>query len=164
MVGTDFQRKVYLDLETFLEDEELDDKFEVVNLGRKESILPSGKSVSPDVIIRVRESGEIRLRFGCKTSLRERWKQDDRDAMLCGPDIPWVEMTEEEKPKSSTDAIRKKCASIKKNSSFAFVVSMFDRDGMNKMKKALLELLVSNKSFAALQESFLTETNASLHP
>lgn len=156
--GTAFQRKVRDDFEVFLEAEELDDMFEVINLVRQPTILSNGKSVSPDVLIVNKASKEVVVRIGCKTSLRERWKEDDRDAIWCGSDIPWVEMTERERPSSSLESIRRKCAKVKKESNFTFVASMLDPDGMNVVRKSLKNTLVSTSSTLSIEDYTATIT------
>ena len=144
-IGTDFQRKVCDIFETWLETEHLDSIFEVKNLGRKDSALSNGKSISPDGIVVKKATGTIQIRIGVKSSMRERWKQDDRDAILCdlcGPSVPWIEITECEYSNSSLSDIRKKCSEVKAASNFTFVVSLLDRDGMNAMRNNLKKFLI----------------------
>ncbi len=138
-VGTAFQERVYNDLERTLEDEGLDSEFTVVNRGRKSVALSDGKTISPDIAIVPIGTDAPRVYFGCKVSFRERWKQDDRDAMLC--DLPWIEITESEKSNSSLEDTRKYCAKILGSSSFAMVVSTRDADKMNEMRKYLVAVL-----------------------
>jgi hypothetical protein len=141
-IGTAFQQAVYGEIETFLERTGQDSKFEIVNLGRKETRLSSGLLISPDLIIRKIETQVVCVRFGCKTSLRERWKQDDRDARLVGDSAWWIEITKREGPTSSCADIRKKCAEIQQQSAFKFVVSLQDPDSLNEMFKHLERQLV----------------------
>src|SRR5271167_3158648 len=85
--GSSFQNLIHTKLDDFLEDSGLDTRFELLPAKKLPLLVmirgeEKVRTVSPDHIIRDRQTLTPVVMVGDKKSFRERWKEDDRDALL----------------------------------------------------------------------------------
>lgn len=121
--GGSFQKTNHRKLIALLEREGLDDRFTVE--GQQRLAMRSGKTIKPDHIIRSAR-GRIVACGGSKKSWRERWKEDDRDALLLKMDDPsvfWIEFHGCEYDNDTPDRLERFLEGIHRNSAFDAVCS-----------------------------------------
>jgi len=145
--GNRFQETVHAKLEEFLETSGLDARFTLlsakkITIAVKIRGVEKTKVISPDHAICDKQTGAFLVFFGDKKSLRERWKEDDRDAILAKEAFPgcgWIETTEQEHLDDSSVKIAKHLAGIWRQSEFDILYST----ALNDSKKAMFEWLKS---------------------
>ena len=122
--GYSFQQLMHNKLKSFLDRESLDNRYKIEGA----LTIPCGdKTIKPDHVIRRLRDQKITVCCGSKKSFRERWKEDDRDAMLFkyyNPDCWWVEFHGAEKDTHTSEQTEKFIANIFRQASFDAIGSL----------------------------------------